>query len=330
MTETVLAVHDLDVTIGSEPNAAHIVRGVDLEIRAGETVALVGESGCGKSTLVKALIGLADPDAKITGRARLDDVDLVSLTDEELRRQRGRKVGVVFQDPMSALNPAHRILRQVAEALIAHQDMSWAEAKIRAYELLAEVGLPDPSAQATRYPHELSGGMRQRVMIAIAIACDPPLLFADEPTTALDLTVQAQILALLTHLRARHAMAMLLVSHDLGLVRHFADRVCVMYAGQVVESGSAQAVFEAPSHPYTRGLMTATPVLDGPRRSRMPTIPGRAPDPHEVPHGCSFRPRCPFAIAACAEPIELTGDEHRQRCCRSDELPATPTWSAAS
>ena len=303
MTVPVLAVRDLETSIIRESISTPVVRGVSFEIGRGETLALVGESGCGKSmTALSVLQLLPEPPCRITGGSvRLEGRELVGLPERELCRLRGRRMAMIFQDPMSTLNPVLSIGRQVAEAVAVHTACGTGAARQRAVQLLALVGLPDPALRLQEYPHRLSGGMRQRVMIAMALASDPALLVADEPTTALDVTIQAQILALLADLRTRLGLAVLFITHNLALVAEHADRVAVMYAGRVIEEGAVQDVLAAPAHPYTIGLFGARP---GPRtphapRRRLVEIPGVVPPPHALPPGCAFAPRCPRADAAC-------------------------------
>ena len=303
MSAAVLAVRDLQTSIIREGIRTPVVRGVSFEIARGETLALVGESGCGKSmTALSVLQLLPEPPCSITGGSvRLEGRELVGLPERALCRLRGRRMAMIFQDPMSTLNPVLSIGRQVAEAVAVHTACGAGAARQRAVELLALVGLPDPALRLQEYPHRLSGGMRQRVMIAMALASDPSLLVADEPTTALDVTIQSQILALLADLRTRLGLAVLFITHNLGLVAEHADRVAVMYAGRIIEEGAVQDVLAAPAHPYTIGLFGARP---GPRqphapRRRLVEIPGAVPPPHALPPGCAFAPRCPRTEAAC-------------------------------
>jgi oligopeptide/dipeptide ABC transporter ATP-binding protein len=277
------------------------VDGVDLQVSRGETVALVGESGCGKSLTALALLRLVPPPGQIdaTSRILLDGVDLCELAGEALRSVRGRRIGMVFQDAGTCLNPVRTIGDQVRETILAHSRMSRAEAGNRAVALLEETGIPDPAARYGAYPHELSGGLRQRVLIALALAGEPDLLVADEPTTALDVTVQAQILELLDALRVSRGMGVLLITHDLGLVAGRADRVMVMYAGQIVEEASTARLFRSPAHPYTRALLRSIPRLDG-AIERLTPIAGAVPLPDAWPGGCRFHPRCAEALSRCA------------------------------
>lgn len=296
-----LEVQDLRVSFPAGSRRVQPVDGVSFSIARGETVALVGESGSGKSLTSLALLRLVPAPGRIeTGASlRLGGADLLALEGEGLRQVRGRRIGMVFQDPMTSLNPVLTVGDQVAETIRAHFPVSGAEARQRAEALLGEVGLGDPAARARQYPHQLSGGMRQRVMIAIALAAEPELLIADEPTSALDVTVQAQILELLDRLRRARHLAVLLITHDLGVVADRADRVLVMYAGKIVEQAPTAALFAAPAHPYTRGLLASLPRLRGPRQPLL-AIPGNVPEAAQWPEGCRFRPRCPDAFGSCA------------------------------
>jgi peptide/nickel transport system ATP-binding protein len=294
----VLEVEDLRVRLRTPRGPAQVVNGLSYTVGAGETVAVVGESGSGKSVSVLALMGLLPArTATVTGRAVLQGEDLLTMPRERLRQVRGPGVGMVFQDPMTSLNPVLTVGRQLVEGIRAHGDVSKAAARSRAAELLAEVGLPDPTGALDRYPHELSGGMRQRVMIAIALSNSPALLIADEATTALDVTVQAQIIDLIEKLQAEHGTGVVWITHDLGVVAGIADRVLVMYGGRCVEDGTADDVLERPRHPYTRGLLGALPDLAQARTGDQPvelaTVPGTPPPPTDLPPGCVFWPRCP-------------------------------------
>lgn len=295
------------------------VDGVSFTLARGETLALVGESGCGKSLTALALLRLVPPPGRIAPESRvvLEGTDLTTLPESALRAVRGGRIGMVFQDPMTSLNPVFQVGDQIAETIRAHRNVNSRAARQRALELLQEVGIPDPVRRLNAYPHQLSGGMRQRVLIAIALAAEPDVLIADEPTTALDVTVQAQILELLDQLRARRGLAVLLITHDLGVVAGRADRVNVMYAGRIVESAPTEQLFAAPSHPYTRGLFESVPRIDGPK-TRLTPIPGTVPHPAAWPTGCRFRPRCPVAFAPCGEepPQAAAGPNHWARCWR--------------
>jgi oligopeptide/dipeptide ABC transporter ATP-binding protein len=314
----VLEVEDLRVTFPG-PGGARVsaVDGVSFTLARGETLALVGESGCGKSLTGLSLLRLVPPPGRIEAGSgiRLGGVDVLRLEGEALRAIRGRRIGMIFQDPMSSLNPVFRVGDQVAEGILAHFDLSKRVARERAVALLGEVGIPDPAARADAYPHQLSGGMRQRVMIAIALAAEPEILVADEPTTALDVTVQAQILEVLDRLRTARGMAVLLITHDLGIVAGRADRVAVMYAGQIVEEAATPELFVRPSHPYTQGLFASIPRLSGPV-TRLTPIAGTVPPPHAWPSGCRFRPRCPIVHPRSHEmpPLLDVAHGHRMRC----------------
>jgi peptide/nickel transport system ATP-binding protein/oligopeptide transport system ATP-binding protein len=303
------------------PNAggapAYAIDGVSFSIDRGQVLGLVGESGCGKSMTALCIMRLVPSPGRITaGRIVFDGADLLTLPEPTMRAVRGARIGMIFQEPMTALNPVLTAGYQIAEALLIHQSISRRRAWQRAVELLSEVGIPEAASRARDYPHQLSGGMRQRVMIAMAIACEPDLLIADEPTTALDVTIQAEILDLLRGLRARRGMGLLLITHDLGVVAEQADRVAIMYAGRIVEEASTPELFAHPQHPYTRALLRSMPVL-GAHRDRLETIPGNVPDITRRPSGCSFRDRCPLATAECAvapPPLEPKRPGHTAAC----------------
>ncbi|QPP05926.1 ABC transporter ATP-binding protein [Streptomyces bathyalis] len=287
-----LAVRDLTVVLGRGRHAAHVVRGVSWSVEAGRTLGVVGESGSGKSMTVLAAAGLVPPSATVTGSALLGGEDLLKLSERELRGIRGRRLGFVFQEPMTSLNPLLTVERQMTEGIEEHLGATRRAARSRARELLDSVGIPDPDRRLDAYPHQLSGGMRQRVMIAIALSCSPDVLIADEPTTALDVTTQAQILDIVRERQERTGMAVVWISHDLAVVGGLADDVVVMYGGHVVEQAPAGTLHGAPVHPYTRGLLGARPVL-GKRRDQLTAIPGTPPDPRALPPGCVFFDRCP-------------------------------------
>jgi peptide/nickel transport system ATP-binding protein len=286
------AVRDLTVVLGRGKRAARVVRGVSWSVEAGRTLGVVGESGSGNSMTVLASAGLVPPPATVTGSATLGGRDLLTLSRRELEGIRGRRLGFVFQDPMTSLNPLLTVERQITEGIEEHLGATRRAARDRARELLATVGIPDPDRRLDAYPHQLSGGMRQRVMIAIALSCGPDVLVADEPTTALDVTTQAQILDLVRERQERTGMAVVWISHDLAVVGGLADDVVVMYGGQVVEQAPVETLHRAPAHPYTRGLLGARPVLGG-RREQLTAIPGTPPDPRALPSGCVFFDRCP-------------------------------------
>ena len=313
----VLDVENLRVSFPAARDRVYPVDGVSFSLDRGETLALVGESGCGKSLTSLALLRLVPPPGRVEegSTIRLGDTDVLALRGEALRRIRGRRIGMVFQDPMTSLNPVFTVGDQIAEGVRAQFPVSRGEARRRALELLREVGIPDPTARLDAYPHQLSGGMRQRVMIAIALSAEPEILVADEPTTALDVTVQAQILEVLDRLRDRRGMAVLLITHDLGIVAGRADRVAVMYAGQIVEEAPTAALFARPSHPYTQGLFASVPRITGPVE-RLSPIGGSVPPPGAWPSGCRFRPRCPKAFdrSETMPPLLPVGPDHRMRC----------------
>ncbi|MFF8958130.1 dipeptide/oligopeptide/nickel ABC transporter permease/ATP-binding protein [Streptomyces sp. NPDC014894] len=314
--DALLRVEGLTVT---DAGGAQLVSGVSFHIKRGETFGLVGESGCGKSITASAVLGLLPRGVTVrSGSIRLDGAELGGLTGEELRQVRGRRVGMVFQDPGSALSPVHTVGRQLTDAVRAHSTLSRKEAAERAAELLELVGVPDPRERLKDYPHQFSGGMAQRVVIAGALACDPELLIADEPTTALDVTIQAQVLDLLASLRERLNMSLLIITHDLGVVADSCDRVAVMYAGQIVEERTVADAFAAPRHPYTEALLAAVPHA-GTDGEPLPTIPGRVPPAWAWPQGCRFHPRCPYATEECRSGA-VAIDADGARCLRAAEL----------
>lgn len=311
----ILEVQDLRVGFATEDGVVSAVDGVSFTLRAGEVLAIVGESGSGKSVTAQTLMGLTrSSNAKISGSVRYRDRDLTELSDDELRKVRGADIAMVFQDPMTSLNPVYRVGDQIAEMIRAHRDVSRAQARERAVELLRTVGIPNPERRVKDYPHEFSGGMRQRVMIAMALALEPDVLIADEPTTALDVTIQAQILRLIDDLNRDRDLAVILITHDLGVVAEVADRVVVMYAGHVVEDATVEEIFYNPQHPYTWGLFGSLTPLDAPQHTRLPQIGGAPPSLLSLPSGCRFAPRCPHAFEACSQPPPLTGDGHLDRC----------------
>jgi oligopeptide/dipeptide ABC transporter ATP-binding protein len=296
----VLEITRLRVEFDTAVGPVQVVRDVSVQIHAGETVGIVGESGSGKSTLALAIIGLLPPNGRLAaGTIRLGDVVLSSLSQPELRRIRGRRVGMVFQDSMSSLNPLLPIGTQITEVMEQHLGMSRAAAREQAVELLREVGVPEPRRRLRQLPHQLSGGLRQRVAIAIALAADPEVLIADEPTTALDVTVQSQLLDLIEHEQAARSMAVLVITHDHGVVARMCDRVAVMYAGRVVETGPVDALFDDPRHPYTLGLQASVPRLDTAMTGRLASIHGTPPRLDALPAGCPFAPRCPYRVERC-------------------------------
>ncbi|MCU1455288.1 MAG: oligopeptide/dipeptide transporter, ATP-binding protein [Acidimicrobiales bacterium] len=317
--QALLEVNDLYTTFDSDRGKVQAVRGVSFNLQRGRTLGVVGESGSGKSVLSRSIMGLVPPNAHRTGSVRFEGKEILNASSNEMRSYWGDQMAMVFQDPMTALNPVLRIGAQITESLHEHIDLSKEQASGMALALLTSVGIPEPKARLRQYPHELSGGMRQRVMIAIAMACGPKLLFADEPTTALDVTVQAQILDLLRAQQAERNMAVILVTHDLGVVAGRADDIAVMYAGQVVEKASARSLFSAMRHPYTEALLQSIPKLEMPSHSRLQAIGGRPPDLVDPPAGCKFAPRCPYAQENChAEEPPLIADPndatHLYRC----------------
>ncbi|HEX2010910.1 MAG TPA: ABC transporter ATP-binding protein [Roseateles sp.] len=312
-----LEVQDLRITLATPQGPAEAVRGVDFELASGETLGLIGESGSGKSLTALALMGLLPEGARSAGRVLFEGQDLLALPERQLGALRGRRLAMVFQEPMTALNPLHPIGRQVAEPLRLHLGLGRHAAERRALALLERVGLPDAQRRMAAYPHELSGGQRQRVTIAMALACEPALLIADEPTTALDVTVQAQILDLLAELVDERRMALLLISHDLGVIAENVRAMLVMYGGLVVERGPSAALFRRMAHPYTQGLMAARPRLGATRGQALQAIPGSVPGLLEMPPGCPFAPRCRLATAECDAglPPPLAADPgHEARC----------------
>jgi peptide/nickel transport system ATP-binding protein len=316
-----LDIQGLKVTFrGREKRITHAVDAVDLTLARGTTLGLVGESGCGKSVTSLAVMGLLPRmQAEIAGRVRFEGIDLLALPDREMRDLRGARLAMVFQEPMTSLNPSYTIGEQIIEAVVRHRGLSRRDARAHAIEMLRRVKIPAPEQRVDDYPHKLSGGMRQRVMIAIALSCDPELLIADEPTTALDVTIQAQILDLLRELKATTLSAIILITHDLGVVAETCDEVAVMYAGEIVERAPVEAVFARPGHPYTVGLLGSIPRLDR-RTGRLATVEGRVPDMTTLPAGCRFAPRCPFAREICVRappPLVPIGEAHWTRCVRA-------------
>ena len=303
----------------------HAVGGITYAVEAGEAVAIVGESGCGKSVGAMSILRLIpEPPGRIVkGEVLFEGRDLLKLSNAEIRDVRGRDIAMIFQEPMTSLNPVFSVGRQLTETLLRHTDMKASQANERALELLIQVGISDPQRRLEQFPHHLSGGMRQRVMIAMALACNPKLIIADEPTTALDVTIQAQILELMKGLSERLGVAQLIITHNLGVVARYAKRVNVMYAGKIVEMGLAKDIYHNPSHPYTLGLLASVPRLDQARGTKLIPIEGQPPDLARLDKGCAFRPRCRFATERCAQEIpELmtVSDEHRSACWNIDTL----------
>jgi peptide/nickel transport system ATP-binding protein len=317
-TEPLLEIDDLKVTFhGDAGRTTRAVDGVSLSLARGRTLGVVGESGCGKSVTFLAVMGLLPKrTAQVSGRIRFDGLDLLTLPDARLRDLRGDRLAMIFQEPMTSLNPSYTIGEQIIEVLVRHRGLGRRDARRQAIEMLARVRIPAPAERIDDFPHQLSGGMRQRAMIAIALACGPELIIADEPTTALDVTIQAQILALMRDLKAATDAAIVLVSHDLGVVAEVADDVAVMYAGEVVEQAPVEALFAAPEHPYTVGLMGSLPRLDQ-KADRLAVIDGMVPDMRAPPAGCRFSPRCPFADDTCRTtppPIARLAEARWSRC----------------
>jgi peptide/nickel transport system ATP-binding protein/oligopeptide transport system ATP-binding protein len=326
MSKPLLHVDDLRVGFATEEGWVQAVDGVSLELAAGEVLAIVGESGSGKSVTAQTIMGLIrSRNASIEGSVRFRDRELIGGGEAALQRTRGAEIAMVFQDPMTSLNPVYRVGSQIVEAIRAHgSEVSTGEARRRAAELLDSVGIPDAGRRVGDYPHELSGGMRQRAMIAMALALEPDVLIADEPTTALDVTIQAQILRLLERLNRERGLATILITHDLGVVADVADRVLVMYAGKVVEEGTLEQIFYDPQHPYTWGLLGSLTRIDRPRPRRLPQIPGAPPSLLDLPGGCSFRPRCPHEFDRCPRLPGLEGrlaeaPDHLDRCWLAPE-----------
>ena len=332
---SMLSVRGLTVSFQIDGAWLSAVSDVSFELGAGASVGIVGESGCGKSVTALSLLRLLPtPPARIEkGTIELEGRDLLALPEKEMRKVRGNEISMIFQEPMTSLNPVYTVGAQIIEAIRLHQKKSRSQAREHALEMLRLVGIPSPDTNIDAYPHELSGGMRQRVMIAMALACEPKVLIADEPTTALDVTIQAQILELISGLQKRLGMSLLLITHDLGIVAEYTQRVIVMYAGHVVEDAPAKTLFHAPRHPYTQGLLASLPsraTIGRARRTRLPTISGMVPDLRERTGGCSFADRCPLVIAACHDAVpelrEVPGQEDtRVRCIRAEETGASST-----
>ena len=322
MSAPLLSVRDLRTWFYTDQGIAKAVDGVSFDVHAGETLGVVGESGCGKTVTSLSILGLLpQPPAMIEegSSIRFRGEELIGSGERRMRALRGNEISMIFQEPMSSLNPVYSVGNQIAEALRLHRGMTRKEARAESIRLLAEVGIPEPDQRVDEYPYQLSGGMRQRVMIAMALSCEPNLLIADEPTTALDVTIQAQILELLADLQERHGMAVLLITHDLGVIAEVCDRVVVMYAGQVVETGSVYEIFADPKHPYTRGLLDSLPSVDIPGQ-RLNPIPGTVPNPTDWPEGCRFRERCSLAGDGCEAPQDLVScgsDGRSARCWRA-------------
>jgi peptide/nickel transport system ATP-binding protein len=326
-----LEVEDLKVHFDTDDGVVRAVDGISYTVDRGETLGIVGESGSGKSVSSLTVMGLTrSRNARISGSIRFDGKELLTSSDDELRKIRGNDIAMIFQDPLSSLHPFYKVGSQIVEAIRIHRDMSKAQAWDRAVEMLGLVGIPEPRKRAEAYPHEFSGGMRQRAMIAMALANDPKLLIADEPTTALDVTVQAQILELIERLQSEFDTAVVVITHDLGVVAEMADEIAVMYAGRIVERAPTDVIFEAPEHPYTWGLLSSIPRLDSPRDEELVPIAGRPPSLITLPPGCSFHPRCPYAreahrrIDPGLEPVD--GDPRHNVACLLDSATRKRLW----
>jgi peptide/nickel transport system ATP-binding protein len=317
MAEPLLEVADLTVQFETEDGLVKAVDGISYTVDRGETLGIVGESGSGKSVSSLTVMGLTRArNARISGTVRFEGRDLLAASDEDMRKVRGDDIAMIFQDPLSSLHPFYKVGSQIVEAIRTHRDLTKAQAYDRAVEMLGLVGIPEPRRRADAYPHEFSGGMRQRAMIAMALANDPKLLIADEPTTALDVTVQAQILELIERLQSEFDTAVVVITHDLGVVAEVADEIAVMYAGRIVEHGTADTIFNAPEHPYTWGLLSSIPRMDAPRGDSLVPIPGRPPSLIHLPGGCSFHPRCPYVREAHkrVDPVLEGSNGHKVAC----------------
>jgi oligopeptide transport system ATP-binding protein len=315
-----LEVKDLDVGFDTPDGEVKAVNKLDFSIEAGDTLAIVGESGSGKTQTVMSIMGLLAENGHASGQALFKGEDLLQMNTADLNRHRGREIAKIFQDPMTSLNPYLRIEKQMVEVVRHHQGLDKTRARAHAIEMLHAVRIPDPERRMRQYPHEFSGGMLQRVMVAMGLLCEPDLLIADEPTTALDVTVQAQITHLMNALRQKSNTAIILITHDLGVVAGLCDRVLVMYAGEAVECGSVEQIYYDPKHPYTQGLLKSVPRLDQPGNTEMHAIPGNPPNLLALPQGCKFRDRCSQAFEACkqAPPMQVTEDQHAYRCFLDD------------
>jgi len=324
--DTVLEVQDLVTTFDTDAGRLTAVDGVSFTVRRGRTLGIVGESGCGKSVTALSIMRLLpQPMGRIErGRILFDGLDLTTLPPDEMHRIRGGRIGMIFQEPMTALNPVHSIGRQLSEVFLLHRTKDKTEAWNRGTAMLRKVGIPAPEVRMNEYPHQLSGGMRQRVVIAMALACEPSVVIADEPTTALDVTIQAQILELMQSLQRDMGLAIILITHDLGVIAETCNDVVVMYAGRVAESGPVKDIFDRPSHPYTRGLLDSIPVLENPRKTRLRVIEGMVPGLSDLPPGCRFQNRCSFRVDRCATqpPLEIAEPGHETACWRWRELPS--------
>ena len=322
---TLLQINDLKTYFFTYEGVVKAVDGVTYDLQEGEILGLVGESGCGKSVSALSILRLIpNPPGKIVGGEIIfDGKNILELSSRELQQVRGGEISMVFQEPMTSLNPVLTIERQLTEALELHLDMDKAAARREAVRRLEEVGIPDPERRVKQYPHQFSGGMRQRVMIAMAMSCNPKLIIADEPTTALDVTIQAQVLEILKQLSTEHGVALIIITHNLGVVARYTDRVNIMYAGKIIERGSAADIYRDPKHPYTLGLLHSVPRLDQPRREKLDPIEGQPPDLVNLPPGCSFRARCKYSVDRCADeipPLTSVGDGHVSACWEAESL----------
>ncbi|MEH7885154.1 ABC transporter ATP-binding protein [Bacillus sp. JJ1609] len=316
-----LELHDVSLSLKIDGKYVKILDEISLQVNKGETVGIVGESGCGKSMTALSIMRLLPEKAKLEGVINLDRDDVTSYSKKKMEKIRGNKMAMIFQDPLTSLNPLHTVGRQIEETLILHTDLNKEQRKKRVIELLNEVGLPRAGEIATEYPHQLSGGMRQRIMIAVAMACNPSLLICDEPTTALDVTVQAQILDLMNHLKEVNEMGIIMITHDLGVVAEVCDRVVVMYAGKIVEQADVKELFLNPKHPYTKGLLESIPKL-GVKKAKLGSIPGMVPSPDKMPTGCRFFDRCSSAMEICkgkTPSLRSVGEDHKAACWLYEE-----------
>jgi oligopeptide transport system ATP-binding protein len=323
--DNILRIRDLQISFKTYAGEIQAVRGASLELRRGETLAIVGESGSGKSVLARSIMGLNPPANTLVrgGEVLFEDRDLLKLSERQMQKVRGPKISMVFQDPMTSLDPTMKVGKQIEESLKKHLGMTGRRATERAVELLKLVGIPNPAARVGQYPHQFSGGMRQRVVIAIALACDPQILICDEPTTALDVTIQAQILELLRDLQDRIGTSIILITHDLGVVANVADRVAVMYSGRVIETGTLREIFYSPKHPYAWGLLASIPLPNADRSQELIPIPGSPPDALDPPKGCPFAARCPHAMKICPEEMPaytVFSEEHQAACWLHHEM----------
>jgi oligopeptide/dipeptide ABC transporter ATP-binding protein len=325
VSDVLLEVEDLVTAFDTEAGRLRAVDGVSFEVRRGHTLGIVGESGCGKSVTALSIIRLLpQPMGQVLGgRIRFEGRDLLQTSEEDIHAIRGARIGMIFQEPMTALNPVHRIGKQLSEVFLLHQDVTPRTALEKSVAILDRVGIPSPEIRVSEYPHQLSGGMRQRVMIAMALACKPALVIADEPTTALDVTIQAQILELMKELQDEMGMSIILITHDLGVIAETCEDVVVMYAGRVAEKGAVHDIFERPRHPYTRGLLDSIPRLENPRKTRLRVIEGMVPALADLPAGCRFQNRCPYRVRRCEDQrpeVTRAGSGHEVACHRWREL----------